>query len=375
MLLGALVSPCLRKTRFCILSCLLLGSFHILPAQPAPTFTLTGRVLDDSTGLPIGKVNVYIANSTLGSPTDELGMFRIRNVPTGTHELIASIVGYAFNTRFILLTDSTQRVIEIRLKPKALEFGPVEVVGTDPTEWRSGLSRFKESFLGDGKNADQCKILNPEILSFSTDQFGTFEARASVPLQIENKALGYDLELSLITFTIGSRWLTYGWRAFYREIPGADEDQRAEWTKARIKAYKGSLRHFLASLVSGRTAEEGFSMYVVTNPRLSSSHIRMPVGAEDVLSSGSVPNEKLLRFQDYLEVEFESGSMILWRNPRGITAGSNTQTSWLQLTHEYVTINSSGGYVEPYSLNASGEWAKQRVADALPSDFVLPQKK
>jgi hypothetical protein len=34
-----------------------------------------------------------------------------------------------------------------------------------------------------------------------------------------------------------------------------------------------------------------------------------------------------------------------------------------------------GEYVEPYSLNASGEWALQRVADALPADFSPAQNK
>jgi hypothetical protein len=217
--------------------------------------------------------------------------------------------------------------------------------------------------------------MNPEVLSFTTDGSGAFEARAIEPLRIENKGLGYEVELQLITFIVGPRWLTYGWRAFFRVIPSTDDDQCTEWQKSRMKAYKGSLRHFLASLANRCTEKEGFSIYAVTNPRLSNSRMRMPVSEDEILSPGSVSNEKVLRFLDYLEVEFDSGPGIVWRSPRGISAGGNFQTSWLQLARDYVTINSMGEYVEPYSLNVSGEWALQRVADALPFDYAPAQNK
>jgi hypothetical protein len=353
---------------------LLLGPLTLLHSQQVSATTVAGRVLDDSTGTPIAKVNVFIANSTMGSPTDEEGVFKIRKVPLGTHELIASIVGYAFHSRFIQLTDSVQPLIEIRLKPRALELAAVEVVGADPLEWKRDLAKFTELFFGNGANAGQCRIMNPEVLSFSTDWAQTFEARASQPLRIENKGLGFEMELRLLTFTVGPKWLTYGWRAFFREMPGADDDQREEWQKSQLKAYKGSLRHFCASLVNGRAEREGFSIYAVTNPRLSDGRMRMPVTDDEILSPGSLQNERLLRFHDYLEVEFETGPGMVWRSPRGIAASSNSQISWLQLAHDFVTINSMGEYVEPYSLNVTGAWAMQRVADALPIDFVPPKK-
>jgi hypothetical protein len=362
-----------QSTPFRILMCLVLGSIHLLPAQQIPTYTLTGRVLDDSTKLPLENANVFIANSTMGAPTNQQGLFRIRNVPAGTHELIASIVGYVFHTGFVRITDSTQPLLEIRLKQKVLQLGGVEVVGADPAEWRKDLARFKGAFLGEGSNADMCTLVNPEILSFSTDLSGTFEARAPEPLRIENNGLGYEVLLRLMTFSIGPRWLTYGWRSFYREIPAQDDDRRLDLQKARLKAYKGSLRHFLASLSSGRAEKEGFSIYVVTNPRLSNGRMRMPVSEDEILSPGSVPNEKVLRFQDYLEVEYNNGPGVAWRTPRGNIVSSNSQISWVQLSRDFVTINLMGEYIEPYSLNITGAWALQRVADALPSDYLPPK--
>jgi hypothetical protein len=353
---------------------LLLGPFSILISQETLTTTITGRVLDDSTGTPIAKVNVFIANSTMGSPTDEKGIFTIRNVPLGTHELIASIIGYAFHSRFIRLTDTTQALIEIRLRPKALELAPMDVVGADPVEWKRDLARFVELFFGKGANSGKCRILNPEVLTFSTDWSQTFEARASQPLRIENRGLGYEVDLRLFTFSQGSKWLTYAWRASFREMSGADDDQREEWQDSRLKAYKGSLRHFFQSLVNGRSQKEGFSIYTSTNPRLGADRVRWSVNEDEILLPGFSQNEKVLRFHDYLEVEFESGPATVWRNPRGIASSSSSQISWLQLARESVTINSMGEYVEPYSLNVTGEWTRQRIADALPIDYVPPMK-
>jgi hypothetical protein len=350
---------------------LFVGALHLLHAQQqAPTFTLTGRVIDDSTKLPIENVNVFIANSTLGGATNQQGVFRIRNVPAGTHELIASVVGYGLHSGFVRVADLSLQPIELRLKQKVLELGAVDVVGADPAQWKKDLARFTQYFFGNGPNADQCKLLNPEIISFSTDGSGTFEAHATDPLRYANNALGYDVQLRLLTFSINSQWLTYGWRAFYSEISTLSDDQKADWQRSRAKAYKGSLRHFLASLVSDRAEIEGFSIFLVSNPRLSSSKMRMPVSADEILSPGSVENEKVLRFQDYLEVEYSDGPAPAWRSSRGFSEGANGRLSWLRLSREYVTINSMGGYVEPYSLNVTGAWSQQRVADALPADYV-----
>jgi len=364
------MSARLRISRVRIVVCVIVVAFHLLPAQQVPTYTLTGRVIDDSTKLPIENVNVFIANSTLGGPTNQQGIFRIHHVPAGTHELIASIVGYSLRTGFVTLADSSQQPVELRLRQKVVELGAVEVVGADPAEWKKDLARFTRYFFGNGPNADRCRLLNPEILSFTTDESGTLKAHAADPLRFENKGLGYEVQLRLLTFSLGSQWLTYGWRAFYTEFPSVDDDQKADWQKARLKAYKGSLRHFLASLVSGRTEREGFSIFLVANPRLSTGRMRMPVSEEEILSPGSVSNEKLLHFQDYLEVEYATGSGMVWRGPRGIAESTSGQVSWLRLSREYVTINSMGGYVEPYSLNVTGAWSQQRVADALPTDYV-----
>ena len=336
--------------------------------QELPTVTITGRVLDDSSGAGLVNADVFISNSTLGAATNKEGWFTIRKIPYGTHELVASRVGYMLATRPVRIIDSIQYSIDFRLKPRQLVVGGVEVVAPEPVEWKKDLARFKEFFLGDGPNADKCTILNPEVLTFSKDNSGQFEAQASQPLRIENRGLGYHLQLELVAFVVTERWLTYAWKALFRDLPSSGEDQNKEWAQRRLRTYKGSLRHFLASLAVGSAESQGFQMFRVK--RFEASRIRWPMTPDDLVMPSTLPNEKVLTFDDYLEVEYVHGSRRLTQLSSMSRIEPNQNISWLELTHGQVTISTLGNYGDPFSLKVTGVWAYSRIADELPFDFV-----
>ena len=335
---------------------------NIVFGQQLPTVTITGRVLDDSSGVALVNTDVFIANSTLGAATNEDGRFTIRKVPLGTHELVASRVGFLLASRLVRITDSIHQDFDFRLKPRQLVVGAVEVVAPEPVEWKKDLARFKEFFLGDGPYANKCSILNPEVLTFSKDAPGQFEAQASQPLSIENRGLGYHLQLELVVFVVSDRWLTYAWKAHYRDLPSSDENQIREWATQRLRTYKGSLRHFLASLSVGAAEAQGFQMFRVK--RFDASRIRWPMTSEDLMAPTTLPNEKVLSFADYLEVEYTLGLR------RTAQSFPNPGISWLELTHGQLTINTLGNYSDPFGLKVTGGWTRARVADELPFDFV-----
>ncbi len=89
---------------------------------------LIGRVLCKNTGNPLVGANVYIKGTTTGGATDARGVFRIKNIPAGKHELMVSMMGYT--TMLIqgleVKTDG-YRVLKIRLAEKVLELGGVEI--------------------------------------------------------------------------------------------------------------------------------------------------------------------------------------------------------------------------------------------------------
>lgn len=362
-----------RRALLVLSAKLLLGGLSALVAQPVPRGTISGRVLDDSTRTPLPSVNVFIVNSTMGAATDLQGRFVIRSVPIGTHEIIASIVGYAPHSQVVGLTDTTERRIEIRLRSRIIQFEPVEVIAPDDAEWRSNLEEFTTRFLGPRENAPHCKILNPEVLDFSRPHAGRLEARARSPLLIENPALGYRLYLLLQRFIFDGRWIEVAWKGMFEELTPADEEQREEWGERRERAYSGSLQHFLSSLAQGTVKKEGFRVFLLgTRTPWNQAFAGFPIDEEDVLSPGSTSNERILRFQRYMHVqsEHERPEIISPVRRRGYP-----MASWIMLNRDSVTINLMGQCVEPFALRVMGDWAREGVADAMPADYRPESKR
>ena len=65
---------------------------------------ITGRVTDQSTGLPVPSAAVVVTGSTIGALTNDSGVFTMRAVPAGAHQLRASRVGYGPAVRTIAVT-------------------------------------------------------------------------------------------------------------------------------------------------------------------------------------------------------------------------------------------------------------------------------
>ena len=346
-------------------------------SQTTPRITITGRVLDDSTLVPLENVNVFLAHTTLGSNTDQNGRFEIRNIPVGSYEIVASRVGYAVRSYRVALSDTARQEFSIRLRAKTIQLGEVLVSDVDPVEWRKQLEIFTQLFLGSTQNATQCKILNPEVIDFRAEG-STFNATARAPLEIENLALGYRVEFFLSTFVVGPGigvqahvpapaakptgrgFLTLEGLPKYVEIEPSTVEEERRWRGNRVRAFKGSLRHFLISLFRKELKTEGF---VLNNGWVTE---------DDVLGIGQKPNEKIVRFQDELVVAFtreptdpafEEASGV--RRIRGAVA----QVSWLSLNYEAITVNSEGLILERLPTIVHGYWAWERMADALPLDY------
>lgn len=342
------------------------------------TCNISGRVIDDSTKAPIVNANVFIANSMVGTSSDVNGSFELKAVPLGVHELVASCVGYHMSVRKVQLFSTEGQSVDFMLKPRSVDFAPVEVTAPRPAEWKENLKTFTKLLLGTTREAEDCVIKNPEVLVFFADPSGRFEARSDKELTIHNGYLGYRLHVNIGTFQFDGRWLTSVWKVRFEDLLPAEEDQHSDWQKRRIIAYQGSLRHFLRVLINGEPSEQGFEMLNSESGNLNKLGYYSPVlKRRNVLSQVS-PNVWKFQFRNFLVVVYDRkrvdggfGQSVYDSRIGGARESPRyrSQASVLSLPKESLLLDLDGQLLDNLALKVSGDWGKEGVARSLPLEY------
>jgi hypothetical protein len=340
-------------------------------AQEKSNARLCGRVVDDSTGAPIVNANVFITSSMLGTSSDSSGRFEIRNVPPGSCELTASCIGYSLSTAKVQPLAGADLEIEMRLKPRNLSFGVVEVTAPRSPAWRNSLEAFTKLLLGSTPEVSECRILNPEVLHFFGDASGHFEAEADQELTIDNLALGYRLHLSLGSFSFDGHWVSTVWKVRYEELRASDVDQQTGWGEGRERAYAGSLRHFLVALTDGTLEENGFAMMNGASPRemLSNTWFYGLKGRD--IARQSTADQWLIRFKGPLVVVNDRTQVEVGYVPGhgASTSGWRSEISTLELLKGSVLVDARGQILDQLAVRVGGDWGKDGLAKHLPLEF------
>ncbi|HYJ38846.1 MAG TPA: carboxypeptidase-like regulatory domain-containing protein, partial [Chitinophagaceae bacterium] len=143
----------------------LIGVLGNLNAQRTE-FIITGKVLDQSTQLPLAGGSVFCQNTTIGTITNSEGNFTLR-LPNGGYDLIVSYTGYeTFSQRINDENASSPLLIELKKQDKSLE--EVAVVGSNEVAdgWTKYGQFFLDNFIGTTPNASSCKLENSDSLRF-----------------------------------------------------------------------------------------------------------------------------------------------------------------------------------------------------------------
>lgn len=369
------------KTSFLVLLIAGLTTLHAATAQPNTVAVLTGEVLDAETGEPLVDAHVFIAASMKGTTTDLRGRYRLERVPTGAHRLFVSMLGFDPDFKDLLLRESRVYTFNFSLQPTILEAGEIVIEAERDDKWKDRLERFIELFVGESPNGKLTTITNPEVLDFENRR-GTLVARASEPLIIDNRALGYRIQYFLKDFEAEPFRTRYDGEPLFEELqPESDEEARL-WAENRRVAFMGSFRHFLLALLSGRTEGQGFKTY--NRPGMNNApggtfesrggmgEQRYPLDPAKMFKPGDSPGEHILDFTGYVELiyigETEDPSYYEWRQePR--RKNTKYQTSWIVMERGPTVVDYKGDILDPYSVTFSGYLAFERVADEVPKEY------
>lgn len=358
---------------FC-LACILLAPSARVVAQDSPA-TIAGTVTDSETGTPLSDAHVFIAVSMNGSVTDAAGEYRLNGVPLGAHRLYVSIVGYEPQALDIFLREAGTHTFEFALNPAVVDVGEVIVTAERDERWERRLQKFIRLFIGETPNADDTKIINPEVLDF-TDKIGRFTARASETLVIENQALGYRIHYFLKEFVATPNRTKYDGEPLFEEMEPASAEEQGRWQQRRSEAFHGSFRHFMLSLLDGRVEESGFVIYHRPPARQSLTAgatpggQRFPLDVTTILTEGDGPQERILDFHGFVEIVFtkevEDESYLDWQGRRG---RPKYRSSMIQVENGATVVDLKGDVLDPYGVTFYGYLAFERVADEVPKEY------
>lgn len=410
----------------------LLALLFFIPGFSYCQFIIKGKVLDAESNLPLEFATVFINNTTLGSITDKEGNFEIKT-PEGKYELIISFIGYqtfsySFNTSF-LADNYTFKVF-----PEVFDLDEANVSEKRDKEWYTNLELFSYYFLGNSTNAQNCKIKNPEVLVLDKESNkNILSAKAKEPIIIDNPNLGFTIQYVLESFehNLEQKTTTYAGFPFFIDHEPKNKRRLKSINEQRLRAYYGSLTHFMRSLYENNLENEGFKVYGLVDLKHSLDEEKSPLESLkaylkednnyvllDSLTRISIEENKSVKEvgisekpleRDFL-VEFSRNGLLFFTYPNPIfivflkeyeepgfrseivgmgstkitdsrtwevkvTSADRQQISRLNILGKAVQILENGSYFHPLDIFVEGYMAWEKVADLMPLDFKLELKK
>ena len=375
---------CLNVVLFAVL---LLGPGSAF-AQSRALASLSGLVYDQASGEPLMDVHVFLDQTMRGTVTNRDGRFHLPGLSPGAYTLVVSMIGFEVVQRQVVLSAGQEGAYRFGLKEAVIPLPEGLVTAEHPRLWRKRLKRFKTLFFGETQNASSCELLNPEVLDFEEDEAsGRFAVYAAEPLQIVNRALGYEVEYHLRQFVARGEAILFDRRfTRFRELEPENDRERRRWLAERWRAYYGSFRHFVRALNREATTEEGFVMYEVPaiEPVYNPTLLKRITDDVELFRPTSHSSQIILDFDfaedplatDYLLVEYVyEAEEDAFQTKYGVRrrAGSSMQVSWMAL--QGPTMVDLNGHMATASLVLHGYWGwAERVAELLPNEFAMPRQ-
>lgn len=354
----------------------LLIALNSITVFAQPGYTISGKIIDEETKLPLQGASVFAENTTIGTATNARGYFSLA-LPGGGYSIVVTFTGYQTETKRVTAADggNNETVIEIKKKEKSLE----EFVVKSTSEVADGLEKygsfFTDNFIGTTVNSRQCYIKNKEVLRFFYyKRSKRLKIISTAPLEIVNDVLGYTIKYQLDSFVheYNTQVSLYTGYPLFREMQSTDVAQLEKWNAARKTAYNGSILHFMRSMYQKKLKEEGFEIQFIVknNDKENAVPLKDFYGAVNYSMDDSSNVAEILPRQKEMAVIYKnepSPDLYLAANP---DASAKFQLSVLSfLPNEPLDIEQNGFYFEQNDITITGYWGWEKVADMVPYDF------
>ncbi|NBC25477.1 MAG: hypothetical protein GVY08_01315 [Bacteroidetes bacterium] len=341
-----------------------LGTAAGVMSQPV---TIEGIVVEELSGEPIQGANVYLENTTTGTSTLEDGTFSFATNRTGPQTILISFIGYHKASYPVELSD-TNRVKNLRfeLRPDRIEMDDI-VISVDNSEWQENYEAFVNEFIGSNQLASETTIQNQWVLDFIRTPSGELFATASAPLIIENRGLGYRIDVKLNDFMwkLNSDTGLMLLDLQFSELTPNTPAEREKWEKNREGAFQGSLSHFLKSLYEDRLSRNQFEVVRFMGKQRDKIY-KARRSREIILAlirNGYNPadlGEKVKAFHIRRPVD------ILYGNKSARTENRERARLSPQNESGIFLVRKDGTLVNPRAIGVEGYWRTERLANQLP---------
>ncbi len=313
------------------------------------------KVVDEN-NQPLVGATVYFDGTTRGVITNLEGVFNIEK-PNNLTELRLVITYLGYESLFIDDVENLQKVYQ--LQPKAENLNTVNLYSS-PFSREDMLEVFKRNFLGIGKPARQCEILNlDDVVVYFKTKNNTLYAEALNPIIVQNDYLGYkvnfDLKAFEVKFSTKSLDDLYLKQSFYAGF-SFFEDTNPKKEKKRQKVYERSLDKFFKSLVNANLDQTKFQVGY-------QGFLRKPEKTFDVkpidnhLFKISLKPEVIKTF---------NGRYI----PSKIILKYKNDMSTIQFQKPQIRVDQFGNNIDIQNILLIGEISKNKIAKMLPTNFT-----
>lgn len=332
------------------------------------TIDISGTVTDRDTKNPIAGVHVFIAGSEKGIDTDADGKYAITGIEQEVFQLIFSHVGYQTRTINFDAKRSNRR-LDVSLKTEEILLDEVVISAKKDRKWNRDLKKFKGFFFGEGYKEELITIENDYLIEFMDKKGRDLIVDNRPALDIQNRYLGYKVYFQLIKFEL-SDVKTYLGFSNFKEMTPADQRELARWKANRLKAYRGSTRHFFKALIDRELDEEGYG--ATLQPQL----------ARGKMASGMLTNKEELRYEDQgiykknltitpmsdkvFEISFQGMLEVIFFHEED--QYGDPQSSEIMLS-EPLRIHKNGVIMNPNVLLANGFWTLEGMFESLPFEY------